>query len=300
LAAKLDTNVGDSLLTIVVPVHNMSGRLGNLSKWLDDAHSLNVKVVLVHDKSEDSTGSELLELLQSKNSRHFSLLETNSQSPGLARNYGLEIVDTPWFSFADSDDLVYVSSVLKLIDETKSSNCDLGVGSFISNDLRSGKETVVQSPALKEDALPLHLAKKMGLWRLVFSTSSFGDIRFTDHKMGEDYLFANLVLNRTSRIFVGSEIVYKYFYGGILNLTSNRSVMIDMIGVLKLIKSIKPVKNSATAFRVFSIQKLTLSLLKNSGNREKIGAKTLMMISLISHPIYLFKLFFSLKSNGRG
>jgi glycosyltransferase involved in cell wall biosynthesis len=278
----------------------MSGRLANLSKWLDDAHTQNVKVIMVHDKSEDSTGIELIELLKSKNSHNFSLLETNAQSPGLARNCGLQNVDTPWFSFVDSDDFVYVSSILKLVMETKLSDCELGVGSFVSSHLRFGKETEVHPPAAKKNALPLHLAKKMGLWRLVLSTSSFGDIRFTDHKMGEDYLYANLVLNRTSRIFTSSQIVYKYFYGGNTNLTSNYSVMSDMIGIIKLIKNIKPVKTNATAFRVFSIQKLTLSVVKNLKTREKFFAKTLLLINLISHPVYLSKLLFSLKINGLG
>jgi hypothetical protein len=58
--------------------------------------------------------------------------------------------------------------------------------------------------------------------------------------------------------------------------------------------------SDAIAFRVFSIQKLTLSVLKNLKPREKIIAKTLLLINLISHPIYLLKLLFSLKFNGLG
>ena len=296
----MNLEVGNSLLTIVVPVHNMSGRLANLSKWLDDAHTQNVKVILVHDKSEDSTGIELLELLESKNSHNFSLLEADAQSPGLARNCGLEIVDTPWFSFVDSDDFVYVSSILKLLKETELSDCEIGIGSYVSSDLRFGQETVVQPPAAKKDALPLHLVKKMGLWRLVLSTSSFGDIRFTDHRMGEDYLYANLVLNRTSRIFTSSQIVYKYFYGGNSNLTSNHSVMSDMIGVIELIKSIKPVMSNAIEFRIFSIQKLTLSVLKNLKTKDKVIEKTHLLVNLVLHPIYLLRLLISLKFTGFG
>ena len=296
----MNLEVGNSLLTIVVPVHNMSGRLANLSKWLDDAHTQNVKVILVHDKSEDSTGIELLELLESKNSHNFSLLEADAQSPGLARNCGLEIVDTPWFSFVDSDDFVYVSSILKLLKETELSDCEIGIGSYVSSDLRFGQETVVQPPAAKKDALPLHLAKKMGLWRLVLSTSSFGDIRFTDHRMGEDYLYANLVLNRTSRIFIGSQIVYKYFYGGNSNLTSNHSVMSDMIGIIELIKNITPVMSNAIEFRIFSIQKLTLSVLKNLKTRDKVIEKTHLLVNLVLHPIYLLRLLISLKFTGFG
>ncbi len=296
----MDLEVNNSLLTIVVPVHNMSGRLAELSQWLDDARSQNVKVILVHDRSEDSTGRELTQLLEMKKSQNFTLLETEAHSPGLARNCGLEIVDTPWFSFVDSDDFVYISSILKLLKETELSHCEIGVGSYVSKDSRLGEETVVEPPTANKDALALHLAKKMGLWRFVLSTSSFGDIRFTEHRMGEDYLYANLVLNRTSRIFTSSQIVYKYFYGGNSNLTSNHSVMSDMIGIIELIKNTTPVMSNAIEFRVFSIQKLTLSVLKNLKTRDKVIEKTQLLVNLVLHPIYLLRLLISLKFNGFG
>jgi len=300
LADKLDVEVGNSLLTIVVPVHNMSGRLDNLSEWLDHADFQNVKVILVHDKSDDTTGTELLKLLERKNSHKFSLIQTDSQSPGLARNCGLEVVDTPWFSFVDADDSVSVPSILELLRETETSDCKIGVGAYVSSNLRTGEEILVRPPAANSDALPLHLAKKMGLWRLVLSTSSFGDIRFTNHKMGEDFLYISLLLNRSNQIFTSSKIVYKYFYGGDWNLTSNRSVMSEMIGVIKCIKKMNPNMSNAVTFKVFAIQKLTLSVLKNLRMTEFTIEKSLLFIDLLSHPIYLLKLLTSLKKMERG
>ena len=135
----------------------------------------------------------------------------------------------------------------------------------------------------------------MGLWRFVLSTSSFGDIRFTNHKMGEDYLYLSKVLNRTSQILTSSQIVYKYFYGGTWNLTSTHSVMGDMIGVIESIKRIKPFTGTAKVFRIFAIQKLTLSVLKNLNPSEKVIVKTQLLGNLISHPIYLLKLLVSFK-----
>jgi glycosyltransferase involved in cell wall biosynthesis len=273
----------------------MSGRLVNLSEWLDEADSQNVKVILVHDKSDDTTGDELFKLLKRKNSHNFSLVETDSRSPGMARNCGLDVVNTPWFSFVDADDSVSVFSILELLRETETSDCKIGVGSYVSINLRTGEETLVRPPAAKSDALALHLANKMGIWRLVLSTSSFGDLRFTNHKMGEDFLYVSLVLNRSNQIFTSSKIVYKYFHGGYWNLTSNRFVMSEMIGVIKHIKKLEPLTNNAVAFRVFAIQKLTLSVLKNLKMTEKTIEKSRLSISLLSHPIYLLKLLVSLK-----
>jgi len=278
----------------------MSGRLANLSEWLDEADSQNVRVILVHDKSDDTTGTELLKLLDRKNLPRVSLIQTDSQSPGLARNCGIEVVDTPWFSFVDADDSVYVSSIMELLKETEISNCKIGIGSYVSRNLSTSEETLVQPPAGNSEALALHLAKKMGLWRFVLSTNSFGDIKFTNHKMGEDFLYINLVLNRSNQIFTSSNIVYKYFHGGNGNLTSNPSVMSEMIGIINSIKKIKPLTSSAATFRVFAIQKLTLSVLKNLKVTEKIIEKFMLFVNLLSHPIYLSKLLVSLKHKEHG
>lgn len=290
LAAKLDSKVDKTLLTFIVPVHNMSGRLANLSKWLEEARIFNVKVVLVHDRSQDTTGTELHRLCQSMNSEQYSVLDTDVQSPGLARNCGLNIIDTPWFSFVDADDLVDVPSVLKLLTETQLSDRKIGVGSYLSWDLRFDTERVVSPPQISGDSLALHLAGRMGLWRFVFSSSIFGDIRFTQHKMGEDYLYLMLILNQSDEIYITQEVVYRYFHSGSFNLTSNQSVMSEMIGVVDSIKKIEPQTSMAKVFRVLAIQKLTLSILKNLGSQGKIFKKLRLLPNLILHPIYFSKL----------
>jgi hypothetical protein len=159
---------------------------------------------------------------------------------------------------------------------------------------------VVSPPLAGKDILALHLANKMGLWRIVFLTNSFGDLRFASYKMGEDYLYTSLVLNRSERIFTSSKIVYRYFHGGDWNLTSNHVVMRDMIGVIDSIKKVRPLTRNAIAFRIFSIQKLTLSVLKNLKMTEKIFEKSLLSLYLFLHPIYFLKLLDSLIGKKRG
>jgi len=156
-------------------------------------------------------------------------------------------------------------------------------------------ERTIHPPISNKDALALHLAKRMGLWRFVLSTRTFGDIRFTNHKMGEDYLYTSKVIDRSNHIFTSSRVVYQYFYGGDLNLTSNQYVMGDMIEIIESMKKINPKMRIAVAFRVFSIQKLTLSVLKNLNTSERFIRKVYLLVNLISHPIYLVKLFISLK-----
>jgi glycosyltransferase involved in cell wall biosynthesis len=292
LAGKLLTESNDLALTIVVPVHNMSGRLSHLSSWLDEAQELNAKVILVHDKSSDSTSVELEQLVQKKKCRNFSILNVEVKSPGLARNAGLVEVDTPWFSFADADDIVYVSALIRLLKETKYSGCELGLGAYSSIDLKTGNETIKIPPSNNQEALALHLAQTMGLWRFVFLSEQFKDIRFTNHRMGEDFVFANFVLNRPVRIRTSSEIVYRYFHGGESNLTSNKSIMNEMLGAIALIKKLDSTSGIGDMFSRFAAQKLSLSVLKNLAFKEALVKKFFLCIDLLSHPLQLKKLLF--------
>lgn len=284
----------DLALTIVVPVHNISGRLSHLNSWLDEAQELKVKVILVHDKSSDTTSAELEELINRVKGSNISILEVDVKSPGLARNAGLVEVDTPWFSFADADDLVYVSSLIRLLKETEYAGCNLGIGAYSSIDFKTGIESIKIPPSNNNDeALALHLARTMGLWRFVFLSEQFKDVRFTQHRMGEDFLFANIILNRSVRILTSPEIVYRYFHGGELNLTSNKSIMKEMLGVIALIKRLDSTSGIGGMFSRFAAQKLSLSVLKNLAFKEALLKKFLLCIDLLSHPLQLKKLLLS-------
>jgi hypothetical protein len=59
----LQKDTGESLLTIIVTVHNISGRTRNLAAWIPEAVLENVEVILIHDESKDSTKHDLEHLL---------------------------------------------------------------------------------------------------------------------------------------------------------------------------------------------------------------------------------------------
>jgi len=296
LAGKLLSESTDSALTIVVPVHNISGRLSHLNSWLDQARDFNVKVILVHDKSNDSTGVELEELIRDKRCQNFTLLNVEVRSPGLARNAGLLEVNTRWFSFADADDIVCISALIKLLKETEASDSDLGIGAYSSVDIKTGTESLMTPPNNNEEMLAIHVAKTMGLWRFLFLSEKFKEVRFTSHRMGEDFAFANIVLNQSIRIQTSSEIVYRYFHGGELNLTSNKSIMNEMLGVIEVIKSFKVSSSIGSRFSRFAVQKLSMSAIKNLPFKETGSRKVILCVNLFLHPIVLTKLVFSSKT----
>ena len=297
MAGKLLLESTESKLTIVVPVHNMQERMSHLRSWLAQAEELRVKVILVHDKSDDSTNIELEEIIQSQTGGNISVLEVAVKSPGLARNAGLEKIQTRWFSFADADDFVNVPGLISLLENLEFSGCDLGIGAYSSIDLKCGSERIQTPPTQNNKALALHLAQTMGLWRFIFLSERYKDLRFTSHRMGEDFVFANQALNIAHRIETSSQVVYRYFYGGKLNLTSNKFVMSDMLGIIEIIKKLDSQSEIGKVFRKFALQKLSISVLKNLSLKHAITKKILLLSNLISHPTYLLNFTYSMIRN---
>jgi len=278
------------LLTIVVPVHNMAGRMEKLASWLKDAINANIKVILIHDQSEDETQSEIHQLLDKFESVLITLREVKVKSPGLARNAGLALVDTPWFSFADADDFVEISNLVVLLRQTAQHQATIGIGGFISCNLATGKEAEVIPPSGTDQELALNLALNMGLWRIVMSTESVQDIKFSPDRMAEDYYFLLQVLNRCKMIHISNYIVYRYYFGGVFNLTSDKSAMKDMLNVGRAFNRFSPSTDTARYFRIFASQKLSLSILKNVSLLKKVSNVGRLVSVMFLHPICLLNL----------
>jgi len=268
--------------------------------WIPQAVLENIEVILIHDESKDSTRLELEHLLLVNPSRKITLREVKVQSPGLARNAGLEIVKTPWYAFADADDFVCVPNLIQLLKDTIRSNSTLGMGSYLAINLKNGVEKEFAQPLARDDNKVLELASRMGLWRLVFSTESSGDVRFSAYRMAEDYLYISQVLNHVEKVHSSRLIVYKYYYGGTSNLTSNKLVMPDMFGVLERIKEAQFESCLALKFQSYAIQKLTLSILKNTGTSLALRSFPTLLKNLLSNPISLLLLISSKHSRKVG
>ena len=288
MVAQLQQDAKTLGLTIVVPVHNISGRAANLARWVTEAVRGNVRVILVHDRSQDSTQSESEKIVEVNCSPLITLYEVDFQSPGLTRNFGLEKVTTSWFSFADADDFVNIPNILELVQETQQANSTMGVGAFLAHNLQSD----LQSKKMTQDMnnLSLHLALHMGLWRCVFSTSTTIDFQFDRQRMGEDYLFMNKAIDVQKGIHVSNLEVYTYYFGGALNLTSNRLVMVDMFQVLDGISQLKPETKIAKDLRIFSMQKLSISLIRHVSVMQLVPHLPLIAFHLFSKPTYLLRL----------
>jgi len=197
-------------LSIIVPVTKMHGRLDNFKKMVEDTSNFSIQLIVVHDKDDDKTGRELQIILNNK--ANIKLIEGKYGSAGDARNAGLELVDSEWIGFWDSDDKPEVKQCLDLVAKIKEEQNLVGYGNFlkisaIPNKLQKSKNSFNIEGAT--NSLKLH--KNPGIWRWIFASEVLKNTKFSNLKLGEDVCFLFSILQKVDKVTTSSQVVYKYF-----------------------------------------------------------------------------------------
>ena len=217
------------LLSVVVPVRKMAGKLEFLTSWLQETATKSIQVIIVHDHYDDETANELKQIILRTNMGNIRFLEGHFGNPGSARIAGLALVNTAWISFWDSDDLPDVEEFLEMIQSANTQEAECAVGSFsvFQGSIDSQHKQHVIDP--KSESYLDEIAMNPGIWRWAFQSSILGESRFLPIRMGEDVSFL-VDLNVVDRkIFSSSRIVYNYQTGFAGQLTSQSELISDLV-----------------------------------------------------------------------
>lgn len=264
------------LLSAVVPVSRMSGRLDLLSQCISDCLPFSVQIILVHDIADLETSSELDVLLSSIGNSKVVLIEGFYGNPGSARNEGLKLAEGEWIAFWDSDDAPHVQEILKTIIEDKDS--DILVGDFIKRD-NLGKTL----PSVKLDNQLLTIAANPGIWRFVFRKEVLRDSRFPPLRMGEDQVFLSRLGIMDKSVGFSRRIFYTYSIGNPYQLTNNKKKIQDISKSLKMMGKLRHIQGGENFM-------LTSYLYYSSGltglRRGNFKTRTLVLGNLIKEILW--------------
>lgn len=205
------------ILSIVCPIHKMSGKLAYLKAWVTEATANDeIQVILVHDEGDAGTRYELEDFLMSLD-RKPVLLTGKFGSPGAARNQALDLIEGKWTIFWDSDDVPNLEATLRLIQESTEKELVL-VGQYQENMYVQNYLTNTKPMTNNFFAL----STNFGMWRVLFNSQLLKYLRFPNLSMAEDLSFAaNLNIN-PKQIRYGKEVIYYYSVGFPDQLTSTK------------------------------------------------------------------------------
>jgi len=211
----------ETLLSIVVPVSKIAGKSEFLKSWIFEVDYNLVEVLLVHDVQDDQTTSEIHSIIAS--APNVKIFERQVNSPGTARNIGIENASGKYITFWDADDYPdyqeYVHESLRL----NSLNADCSILNYETEITPQNYKAVSHKNNL------LFVAFNPGIWRWIFRRESLSGINFPNLRMAEDQVFLARYLELQRKIVFSERVSYRYMRSGPHQLTRNSDALVDLI-----------------------------------------------------------------------
>ena len=201
----------------------MAGKLQNLELSLKASKELNLPVsfILVHDGLDEVTNKEVSDLAASYKAKYLNLVVN---SPGLARNYGLQHADSEWVAFWDSDDIGSVKEAISSIHNSPL-NTDFILAGYSQMSQRTKIVNQVSTPIGNFSMAMIN----PGIWRFIFRRSAIVNTNFPPYRMGEDQVFLARLLINESLVYFSDKNVYLYVDGEGGQLTKDKKAVSEIL-----------------------------------------------------------------------
>ena len=260
----------------------MKNRLGHLRETLLRCKNLPIEILIIHDDGQDGTQEELLSIVSEFRDLDIQLIRETCNSPGLARNVGLEQRLANWFCFWDSDDLAMPERYLKMIECAEKENSDLAIGLIQSQSNHDSTETREYHLNPHSPKHYLELANNPGFTRIVFKSQFFQDCRFIKSKIGEDQCFLSDTNFMDFKITYFPSVVYTYFTDTPGQLTTNPQYFNEVgSATAYLARTISTKSKAMKPFAQAQFLKLALgSFIKSKGLSRFIVLKKISWVGI--------------------
>lgn len=253
-------------LSAIVPVRSMAGKLDNLRLTLHSCYGLPIKIIIVHDDANDGTEEELKQLLEEFKGLYIEKLYVQYESPGLARNLGIQFAQADWICFWDSDDLPNPAAYISLLNSINSDSYDVLIGAIATQSGLDVSTKKTHPLPVMDDSLQMHLANMPGFTRMIFRRSVIGDNVFPPFKIGEDQCFLRKIEFLNLRVHYSEELLYIYVSDFEGQLSRRPNMASDIILTLEFLAA--EIYSSPPKMQIFcrtQFLKLLLSSCRNEG-----------------------------------
>ena len=269
------------LLTAIVPIHKMAGRLDDLESWVREALELDIQVILIHDFGDAETEKELINFVENQKSSDLKLISGHFGGPGLTRNAGMQLINSRYFCFWDSDDTPIVQNFNSMVEEAEIRDIEIIVGQYETIEENTRKIGLFR---IESRDLIDQVGMNPGLWRMAFKTQLCGQVRFRDMRLAEDQIYLVDLDFPSRKIASFSKSVYQYKIDSPNSLTKQRSNLLyitESVGVIRnLLRSTTIATSREFLFILWFKQSLTLL---------KLGDISLKLIGLTNLLVILLK-----------
>jgi glycosyltransferase involved in cell wall biosynthesis len=183
-------------VAIIIPAYNTEEYIESCLESVLQGGLEDIEIIVVDDGSTDKTYEKCLEISARDNRVKPLKLPANCGQAG-ARNLGLQVAQSEYIYFVDSDDTIKAGSVKHLFDSCIKENLDI---CFISRPQFLNNVTLSRMSCF-------------GAWQAMIKRKLIErvpSIRQPNVRSGQDGLFSNMCLTRATRIGVNASADYYY------------------------------------------------------------------------------------------
>lgn len=201
------------LISIIVPVYNVSKYLSRCLDSIIGQTYKNLEIIVIDDGSSDGSAA-ICDEYSYLDTRIVTIHQNNS-GLSAARNKGIELAKGEFFIFVDSDDWVHPRMVELLVNNVIENNCKIAicenkrVKDFCEFNLDSNEIEVLD----KDEAILRMLGGEwISAWAKIYHRSLFDNVRFPLGRINEDYAILIYLFEQCEKLVYNRAVLYYYFY----------------------------------------------------------------------------------------
>ena len=231
------------MISVIVPVYNVKEYLGQCVNSIINQTYENLEIILVNDGSTD--GSAGMCNYYAENDRRVTVIHKDNGGLSDARNIGVEVANSDFITFVDSDDYVgenYINDMVKEIDNEIDIVISMTVKFYDKIIVPEDKNHMILfnseealSDMLYRKNIPIYVNAK--LYRKIL----FHNISFPKGQIYEDLSIMHLLIHKARKIAYIEN--YNYYYrqrkGSIINSEFLNDKMIQIKECKKLVDFIE-------------------------------------------------------------
>lgn len=204
--------ISESLsLSIIIPVYNSKDYVeASIKSAVDQTLPRSeYEIIVVDDGSDDGT-DKLLRDLKSSTPNMVLITQTNSGTPGGARNTGMDVARGRYMFFLDSDDALHHDAMRKMVEAADQYGSDVVLGKIASLDHRKVAKSMFKKTIYNANFYDDNVYRSLSPTKL-FRTSTVGPSRFpTNVKISEDTAFVAEIYFKSHTFSILTDAPYYY------------------------------------------------------------------------------------------
>lgn len=211
------------MVSIVVPVYNMGSKIQDCVKYILQQTYECIEVILVDDGSKDDSYEKCLEIAQ-KDPR-VSVIHTDNQGSGPARNEGIRVASGRYIYFPDADDYIERNAIETLVANIIDSNSDLVVFGYKNIDInqklistKTYKSKIVEAEEARKDyssflSMYGEYTVQGAPWNKLFDLEVIKkfNIKYPALRRHQDQGFIARYMNVAARLCFIPDVLYTYY-----------------------------------------------------------------------------------------